>query len=387
MGPSPTLALAPILLLVWTAAGVHGQSVNARVNGYLEHQFSMRYAGGDWTILDYDRLRMDLDARAGLGTRMSAAVVWQLYRGRTEVRLEDFLPEDLVPDADSVFTEIEDRDFLNHAYLSLNVGPVEVTAGKQYLTWGASWAYNPTEFFRPKDVLEPTYEREGVGAISTKIPLGALSDIQMALVPNGSLDTSGKVLRARHHVRGVDVSALVAELYEPVASSELGGEEDLERRITVGGDLSGEVLGLGVWGEAAWSSHDGKRWLEATVGGNYTLENGTFILLETYFNGRGEWGDSYALKSWLARALGHRLSLGQGILLALVNRTVAQIWTVGMSGLVNMGDGSVALVPAVVYAFAENVDLTLNGVVPLGPEGTEFGTGDAGGFLRGRVYF
>ncbi len=378
--------LAVVLLALAPRAG-WGQDIDARVTGYLEHQFSTSYAGGDWSILDYDRFRVDLEARAGLGTRLATAAVWQLYRGTTTVKLGDLLPEDLVPEVDSTFFEIEDRTFLHHAYFALNAGPVEVVAGKQYLTWGSSWAYNPTELFRPKDVLEPTYEREGVGAVSARVSLGALSDVQIALVPEGGIDTSGKVIRARHHVAGFDLSALLAEVHEPVADDIGAVEAEVVPRLMVGGDLSGELLGLGVWGEAAWSSQDGDSWMEVTLGGNYTLENGTLLLLEGYFNGRGEWSDSYALEQWLARALGYRLSLGKGILYGLMSRSFARTWTLGMSGLVNVGDGSAALVPAVAFAFAENVDLTFNGVVPLGPEGSEFGTSDPGGFVRGRVYF
>ena len=359
----------------------------ARFTGYLEHQFSVSRTGDRWTMIDYDRLRVDVAARAGRGTRASAAVVYQLYRGDTTVDLHDFLPEGLAVGAESAAVELDDVHMLNHAYVALDPGPFQLTAGKQFLTWGAAWAFNPTELFRPKDLFEPTYEREGVGGLSVRVPLGSLSDVLVALVPDGGFAESGKVLRARHHVAGFDFSALVAEVHEMPVAVELGGRDARKERFTVGGDVSGELLGLGVWTEATWSSRAGERWVEATVGGNYTLADGTLLMVEGYYNGRGESADPYPLDLWLARLSGDVRSLGKGMVYGVVSRPFGELWTAGVSTLANATDGSLVLIPSISYAFAQNVDLLFNGAVYVGQEGAEFGSGNHGGFLRGRVYF
>jgi hypothetical protein len=113
-------------------------AVQTRVTGYLEHQFSASRSRGRWTQLDHDRLRADLAARAGRGVRLEAAAVWQLYRGDTRVRVRDHLPTSVGASVDTASLVIEDRHFLNHAYLVLSPGGVEITAGKQYLTWGGT---------------------------------------------------------------------------------------------------------------------------------------------------------------------------------------------------------------------------------------------------------
>lgn len=358
------------------------------LRGYVEHQFSVSRSGNQWRMLDYDRFRAELDARAGRGTRASAAVVYQLYRGDTRVDVRDLLPDDLAALLDSTVVELDDQHFLNHAYFTLTPGRFQLTAGKQYLTWGAAWAFNPTELFRPKNLFEPTYEREGIGAVSAQLALGSLSDVLVALVPDGGFDESGKVVRARHHVAGFDVSALVAELHETPLGGGLGVTGLApERRVTVGGDVSGEMLGLGIWMEATWSDRAEERWVETTVGGNYTLGDGTLLLVEGYYNGRGEWGRPYSAQLWLRRLSGDLRSLGKGMAYAVVTRPVGDLWNVGMSILSNLGDGSLVFIPSVSYAFAENVDLLFNGAVYAGGNGAEFGSGNHGGFLRGRVYF
>jgi hypothetical protein len=378
--------------VLWPGGAGAQVDVNARISGYLEHQFSASTTDRRWRQIDYDRFRLDVDARAGLGTRVSAAVVWQIYRGNTRIELRDVLPSALDPLVDTAFIELEDQQFLNHAYVTLRPGPFELTAGKQYLTWGAAWVFNPTELFRPKNILEPTYEREGVGAVALALPVGPLSDGLVAYVPEGSFETSGKVFRVRHHVAGFDLSALVGELHEAPGSalgSDLlaGTASPLERRYTIGGDLSGELLGLGIWAEATWSDHADRQWVEATVGGNYTLSDRTLLLLEGFYNGRGEWDDPYPIDLWFGRTFGATRSLGKVVVFGMVSRPLGQLWTLGMSALGNPGDGSAVLIPSVAYAFAENVDLLFNGVVYLGAEGAEFGADTYGGFLRGRVYF
>jgi hypothetical protein len=362
-------------------------AVRTRVTGYLEHQFGASRSRGRWTQLDHDRLRADLVARAGRGVRLEAAAIWQLYRGDTHVRLRDQLPASVAASLDTASLVIEDRHFVNHAYLVLSPGGVEITAGKQYLTWGAAWVFNPTELFRPKDLFEPTYEREGVGALSARLPLGALSDVLVAYVPDGPFRTSGKVARARHHVAGFDVSALAAAVYERPAATPAGAASTASRRLVLGGDLSGEVLGLGVWAEGTWNDFAGDRWAEATLGGNYTLPDRTLLLVEGYFNGRGRPGDPYPAAAWLARLAGERRSLGRFVVYVAANRPVREVWRLGVGALVNPGDGSAALVPSVAWEFAENVELIANGLVSIGADGTEYGRGGVGGFVRGRVYF
>jgi hypothetical protein len=374
-------------MLLAPAGAVSQQSL--RLTGYLEHQFSVnRYPNSGWQQLDYDRVRLDLNARAGRRTRASVAVVYQLYRGNTSIALADVLPEDLAAVVGDESVELETRHYLNHAYVTIRPGPVEITAGKQFLTWGAAAVFNPTELFRPKNMLEPGYEREGVGAVSAKVPFGPLSDVRVAWVPEGGFESSGKLLRVRHHVSGFDLSGLVAEVYEEaLPGGIIGIDGPLSRRRMVGGDVTGEILGLGVWTEAAWSDFAGESWIEATIGGNYSLADGTLLMLEGFYNGRGESDGPYSVTAWLHRLAGTRRTLGRAILVGNVSRPFGQLWSLGMAALGNVGDASGVIIPSVSYSFAENVDLLFNGLVYFGGDGTEFGAGDVGAFIRGRVYF
>jgi len=358
-----------------------------RLGGYYEHQLSGAVRRGQGSYLDYDRFRVNLDQTAGAHAAASIGVIYQLYRGDTKVPLAGLLPQSLANLVDTAAVEIEDRHFVNHLYVSLRAGPVELVAGKQYLAWGAAAVFNPTELFRPKNPFEPGYDREGLGAVTTKLALGPLSELLVAVVPNGGFEQSGKVARLRHHIGGVDLSTLVAETHEPIATAIPGGGQTLARRRAVGGDFSGELAGLGVWGEALYSWFDGQRWLEASVGGNYTLGDGTHLTLEGYFNGRGEGGAPYRAEGWLARLAGERRSLGKVLLYGGISRTVAELWTVGGSTIANPGDGSAALIPVVGYSLAQNVDLLFNGFVSLGGDESELGVGGTGAFLRARIYY
>jgi hypothetical protein len=382
------LALVP-LAGVMSPGGASAQSTSARFSGYLEHQFSLSKTPEGWGHIDYDRLRVDLEGRAGRGVMASAGLVWQIYRGRTETRLSDLLPASLRAGLgqDPAFT-IDDRQYLNHAYIRLFTGPLSLTAGKQHLAWGRGLVFNPTELFRPKALYDPGYEREGVGALTATVETGALSDAALVYVPEDSWRTSAKVARVRSHVAGFDLSAVAAELWEDDAVAEILGEEaPLRRRLTFGGDLSGEMLGMGVWAEGTWSALAGGNWVELTVGGNTTLPGELLFSLEGYYDGRGEWDGPYALDDWMAVAIGTRRTLGRGMVFTSLSRPTGDLLTLGMAGLANAGDGSAALLPNAVYSFAENVDIFVQLVVTVGPDGSEFGTRGSGGLIRGRVYF
>ncbi len=377
-----------LLLCCIPISVVAQQDVN--VKGYLEHQYSVSYNEGEWTHLDYDRVRVDVGARAGKKTRASVAPVWQIFRGDTEIPLRDVLPSVFDPFVDSLSVPIENRLYLNHAYISLRPGPLEITVGKQYLAWGAALAFNPTELFRPKNALEPTYEREGIGAITARLPLGTLSDVMIGLVPDGSLEDSGKLLRVRHHIKGFDVSAIAAVLSAPTLAPSLDFENPTQgQRITFGGDIIGEVFGLGTWIEAAWSDLEDEQWLELTAGTNYTIGRGTRLMLEAFYNGRGESGRPYSLTQWTGRLTGSLQSIGKTIIYGAIFHPVDefQLWNVGLSGIVSGSDGSAVLIPSIAYAFAQNVDLLFNGLLYLGKDGSEFSGERAGGFLRVRFYF
>ncbi len=75
------------------------------------------------------------------------------------------------------------------------------------------------------------------------------------------------------------------------------------------------------------------------------------------------------------------------MLFAAVSRPTGDLLTLALAGLANVGDDSAALLPNARYSFAENVDLFVQLVVTVGPDGTEFGTRGHGGLIRGRVYF
>jgi len=388
-------AAAALVAILAGAGPAAAQAESFRINGYLEHQLSAAETPAGWGHTDYDRLRLDLEGRAGRGVLASAGVVWQLYRGRTTVRLSDAVPAALRAElpGDVSFT-IDDRQYLNHAYISLYAGALGITAGKQYLAWGRGLVFNPTELFRPKALFDPAYEREGVGAISAAVELGALSDATLVYVPEESWRESSKVGRVRGHLAGFDVSALAAELWEPDAVAELlaglGGPAvagTLARRHTVGGDLSGELGGIGVWAEGTWSTLRDDDWIELTVGGNTTFPGDVLFALEGYIDGRGEWDGPYPLEDWLALAVGERRTLGRALIFSSLSRRSGDLMTLGVAALANAGDHSAALLPNLSYSFAENVDLFLQAIVAVGPDGTEFGTRGHGGLIRGRVYF
>ncbi len=380
--PSAFFLLAVVLLLP-----AIGRAQSLDLSGYLEHQYTLTRQKDEWVHLDHDRLRLDLNATAGKRTRASAGIIWQLYRGDTTINLARQLPPAIAERTGNLTTTLSNRSFLNHAYVSFRPGPVEVVVGKQYMTWGAAWVFNPTELFRPKNVFEPSYDREGVGALVVKIPLGPLSDLLVGLVPNGSLSESGKVARVRIPIGSWDASAVAAYLTENSVPFNVAGSDGNAGRITVGGDLTGEIGNFGIWVEGTFSDRAEEQWIEATLGGNHSLADGTLFLVEVLYNGRGAWNAPYEAGAWIGRLTGDTRTLGRLTSYAMVSRQVGQLWNLAGSLIANPGDGSAVFVPSISYDFAENVELTFIGLAHLGEVNDEYGRDQYGGYVRGRVYF
>jgi len=65
-----------------------------------------------------------------------------------------------------------DRTFLDNAYLKLSLKAFDLTVGKQQISLGTGYVWNPTDVFNIKDPLDPTYEQPGHNALRVDVALG-----------------------------------------------------------------------------------------------------------------------------------------------------------------------------------------------------------------------
>ncbi|MFH1570826.1 MAG: hypothetical protein ABIL09_22730 [Gemmatimonadota bacterium] len=397
-GARVLLALAA--LPAWGAGLAGDPDGPLSLSGYYENQLTAQRIAGRTVLQDSDRLRLDLAVQADARVTFAGDLVWRLYHGVRRISAFDLIPPAVVggfaAEAGASVDQLrpgfeipfEDEHFVDNAFASLCLGRLLLRVGKQQLAWGTGYTWNPTDLFQDKDILDPTYEKTGVGALRAEIGLGPEGRLVGLLTPGPDWQGTGRALRAAGHLGRFDVSASAVQRREDRAAYLTGTAGD-ERRRLAGADFAGQVLGLGVWGEGAYS------WMSASrdfgqylLGADHTSEGGTYLIGEYYRNGRGRRGAAaYTFADWM-RLLGSRgQNLGRDYAFLGVSRPARDLWTLSAYVVANLSDRSLLLLPWLEYSLGDNSELDAVGYLPAGGGRTEFGHFGAGGLARLRVYF
>jgi hypothetical protein len=365
--------------------------------GYFEPQFNLIHLDDGNYQLQSNKLRVDLKSHPDEDIEFGANFDWIVYHGKRDWNYWDFIPERVT----SLYHPLrryryqfsfEDRTFLDNAYLRFSFPSFDLMIGKQQISLGTGYAWNPTDVFNVKDLTDPTYEQPGHNAIRIDWPLKDGFGLLGLYSPESDWESSGKLLRLKGRWRHFDFSVIGTETEWGVTDYEYPFLNlfTLHVRRLLGGDFAGELLGLGVWGEGAYNFvGDFEDFWELLVGGDYTFDSQVYLLLEFYHHslGKSDYRD-YDLNDWLRFFYQEQKSLTCDQVYCLIQYPLTDLLKIGGSTLVSLFDGSIALVPTVLYSFQENVEFTLIGNLNIGKEGKAYGSSQGRGLLlRSRVYF
>ena len=106
---------------------------------------------------------------------------------------------------------LTDTLFLDNIYIRANFKNFDLTVGKQQISLGTGYAWNPIDIFNFKQLLDPTYEQTGVNAIRAEIPIGSRSNIDLLLSPGTDWDNSVKMFQLKSGVGRYDIFGTVAQ--------------------------------------------------------------------------------------------------------------------------------------------------------------------------------
>ena len=266
---------------------------------------------------------------------------------------------------------------------------IDVTAGKQQISYGSGYAWNPTDIFNVKDVLDPTYEQPGQNAIRLDVQLsGDLSAIGV-YSPGDDFEESKALVRLKTYISGYDVAVMGAVL-DQETTDYLTFTESSESRIMYGVDVVGQLLGLGVWMEGTYNVMEtSDDYAEALVGMDYTLDGGTYMMGEYYHNNGGK-DDylKYSLNDYMRYFSGELRSMGKDNIFYYIDHPATDLMSIGASVIYCITDATAAVVPQILYSLFQDVDLTVMGNLFVGKPGTTFSSDlGQGGLVRLRVYF
>ena len=383
-----------LLLMVFPILGRLGAQERVEVFGYFESQVMGTDVGSDFYQLYSNKLRVDL--KSGLSERMMFAANFDYitYHGKTTWNILDFLAPRVtaaVPDSMvSLYVfPFSDRQFLDNAYIKLRFRDFDLTVGKQQISLGTGYVWNPTDVFNIKDVLDPTYEQPGHNAIRLDVPLGTVYNVSVLYSPEESWEGSAKLVWVRGRIARFDYSLMAVEriwrFHDYTTFVEM-----LEKRRLLGFSTAGELFGLGLWAEYGYNRMEQTRnFYELVVGSDYTFDSRTYVMVEYYRHTLGKTDyRTYDLNDWMRYFTNEQKAISRDQAYVLIQHPVTDFVTLGLSGIYSLSDGSLALVPTLNTNLSENLDVLAYLNVNFGKEGTAFSrTQGSGGLLRARVYF
>ena len=265
---------------------------------------------------------------------------------------------------------------LDRAMVSFTPSWGEVRLGRQAVTWGHGFTFNPMDLFNPfaPTDLERDY-KAGDDLALIRLPAGEM-DLTLIYVARRGPDTGDA---------GWDENSLGAKLHFYSGNTET--DLMMARHYD---DLVAGFGAAGALGDAAWRCDltatflkDSDRGRSAYLSGILNLDRSWIWLnknwygyVELYYNGlsRGSYTDQLtdpAVSDRLAR--GELFAMGRWYASASLNLEVHPLVNAYLTPIVNLDDGSGMVLPRLVYDWSDNVRLTLTASLSWGGADTEYG--------------
>lgn len=266
----------------------------------------------------------------------------------------------------------------------ISLGPADLTVGRQAVTFGKAYFWNPLDVFLPFDPRQ--FDREykaGVDALRLDFYLGDFTGITLLAVGGREVGIDGEYVGDGG---GLDASwygsALLARAYTTLAGWDLavqGGK--IYGGYQLGGGFTGEIGPLQARAEAAYFWAHGSRPLPAPLNGDLIVDHLTLVLgtghrwdntlsieVEYLYNGAG---DPDNLEVAMARfAAGTTLHLGRHLLGATASYELTPLALTRLVVLYSLSDNSILLQPSVTVSVADNIEAIFGISIGLGANPT-----------------
>jgi hypothetical protein len=249
----------------------------------------------------------------------------------------------------------------------------DLTVGRQAITFGKAYFWNPLDVFLPFDASQ--FDRDykaGVDAIRLDLPLGRFSGINLIAAPGRELNMWGGYLAGNEDVRlSWYGSALLARGFTTIKGWDLavqGGK--IYGGHQLGGGLVGEIFSVQVRAEAAWFWADGRRPLPTPFVGNLTEDHLTAVIglgrrfpntldieVEYLYNGAGE-PENFGTA--LARlGAGASLHMGRHLIGVTASYEILPILTGRLAMIYSITDSSIQIQPTLSLSVSDEATMVL----------------------------
>ncbi len=263
----------------------------------------------------------------------------------------------------------------------------DVIVGRQAIAWGSARVVNPTDVIAPFSYSElDTEDRPGVDAVRVRIPIGALSEVDVGYVfgRDFAVDRSAFFARSQFNVAETDVSPLFVRFRE---------------QLLVGIDVVRGIGNVGAWIEGARVFTMGRDaaisdYFRISTGADYSFGE-TYGFIEYHFNGAGVRDPEDYLVNLNRSTYRDAAVYLMGTHYFALGATHQFTPLVALSGqfLANVTDPSFFFAPAIEYNIEQDFYLSAGAFIGIGdrPQG-EYFQSEFGGysnilFLSFRIYY
>ena len=367
--------------------------------GYFESQMIGVTIKGNFYQFSANKLRLDLESKPYKNISFAANLNYITYHGKTEWHVLEFLTADVtsqIPPGreDSYVILLSNRNYLDNAYLKLSLKYFDLTVGKQQISQGEGYVWNPTDVFNMRDILDPAYEQPGHNALRMDFPMGSDYSLSAIYSPGNNWKDSAKVILFNGKISRIDYSLIAAERiwrfhdYTRFDTENIDFLELPEKRRLLGLSVAGEFLGAEIWTEYGYNKmQDSKDYYEFVLGAEYTFDFQTLLLVEFYRNALGKKDyRQYSLNDWMRVLISEQRTVTREQIYVHIKHPITDSLDLSISNIYCISDNSLALVPTLSYNPSKNVEIMAYLNLNFGKEGKSNSVGNQG-LLRARVYF
>ena len=301
--------------------------------------------------------------------------------------------------------------WLDRFNLKAALAKADITVGRQPITFGKAYFWNPLDIFLPFDPRQ--FDRDykpGVDGLRMDIPLGSFNGFNLVAVPGRELDSSGKYVDHGTFNASWYGSALLGRTFTTLQGWDLaiqGGK--VYGGYQLGGGLVGEIGPMETRLEAAyfWAQdseslpsplegdlvEDG---FTGVIGFGHRFENSLTFEIEHFYNGAGDSNDLDG--SFVRFASGNILQMSRNVSGFLISYEFEPIITGQFTALYSWDDPSAQIQPIITWSPSSNTELIVGASINFGDHPdtdasgqvklkSEFGTFPDFYFLQFKVYF
>jgi hypothetical protein len=357
--------------------------------GYYESEYDyMQFHESNYNY-GYNKLRLDLESRPSDQVMIAGNINFKLYNGKTEWDIFDFFTIDTVEFNGEEITSFPisflDVIYLDNIYIRTTFSKFDLTIGRQPLSLGTGYAWNPLDIFNRKELIDPTYEQPSINALRLEIPLQDRTLLDAIILPDSTWEMSTKMIQLKTGLGSFDISFNGAYQHQLVPNAEAGYTYD--QIYSAGGAFVGEFWEFGFWGETLWPLDVDDDFGEIVLGTDHTLDNGLYFMCEYFHNSLGADEDDLQFDHYIYNYSGATHSLMKNYIFAMGMFKVTDYIYNSMVVFGNLDDKSYMLAPQIDWEVFEDVMVGIWLSQSIGDEDTEFGIQNRAVRFRIRAYF